>query len=77
MDKFTYFTFKSVKPRPNNIDLNKVQSYRKLFAIRFTQEITTNTLIIKIDESAINRNLEACCSWGTKGFQLNVRILHL
>ena len=68
MAKFTDFTFKRVISRPNNIDLNKVQSCRKLFAIRFTQEIiTTNTLIINIDESAINKNLKAYYSWRQKG----------
>ena len=50
MAKFTDFTFKRVKSRSNNNDFNKVQSCRKHFAIRFTQEITTNILIINIDE---------------------------
>ena len=74
MAKFTDFTFKRVISRPNNIDLNKVQSCRKLFAIRFTQEIiTTNTLIININESAINRNLKVCYSWRHKGVSIECK----
>ena len=54
-------SFKRVKPRPSNININKVH------AIRFSQEISLNTLIINIDESSINRHIKCNFSWSLKG----------
>ena len=70
---FANFSFKRVKSRPSNIDLNKVQSWWKLFAFRFAQEITTKTLIINVDESGINRNVKTSYSWGLKGVPIECK----
>ena len=67
MANFTDFTFKRVKSRPCSINLEKVQNCRKLFAIKFAQEITTKSLIINIDESCINKSIKTSYSWGIKG----------
>ena len=60
-------TYKRVKPRPNNIDFSKIRSARVLFAVKFTQAVTTETLVINIDESSINRNLKNNYSWSMRG----------
>ena len=60
-------TYKRVKPRPNNIDFSKIRSARVLFAVKFTQAVTTETPVINIDESSINRNLKNNYSWSMRG----------
>ena len=60
-------SFKDVKPRPSNIDMNRIKLIRKLFALKFAKIITNEMLVINIDESSINRGITANYSWGLKG----------
>ena len=60
-------SFKRVKSRPRNINLDKIFSIRNLFAIKFSKIISKETLLINIDESSINRNIKSNYSWGFKG----------
>ena len=50
------FSYKRVKPRPNNIDLKRLEWIRRFFSIKFSQLVDSNTLIINIDESSFGRN---------------------
>ena len=63
-------SFKRVKSRPNSIDLNRINSIRNLFSIKFAKIVTEKTLIINIDESSINRNVKSVYSWGVKGLPI-------
>ena len=60
-------SFKRVKPRPSNIDMNRIKLIRKLFALKFAKIITNEMLVINIDESSINRWITANYSWILKG----------
>ena len=60
-------SYKRVKPRPNNIYLNRVKAVRKLFVINFLQDVTIKSLIINKDESSINRHIKTNYSWSLKG----------
>ena len=59
--------FKKVKPRPSSINMDKIRAVRQLFAVRFWQQITSNTLVVSIDEMSINRHIKSNFSWGIKG----------
>ena len=50
-------TLKIVKPRPNNVNFYFLKTRRQLFAVKFSQFISGDTLVINIDESSINRNI--------------------
>ena len=63
-------SFKRVKSRPNSIDLNRINSIRNLFSIKFAKIVTEKTLLINIDESSINRNVKSVYSWGVKGLPI-------
>ena len=60
-------SFKQVKPRPNNIDLDGIKYIRLLFWIEFLKQISPDTLIINVDESSINRHIKVNYSWSVKG----------
>ena len=60
-------SFKRVQPRPNSINLNRVKAIRQLFILKFLNEITTDYLIINIDETSINRHIRTNYSWCLKG----------
>ena len=51
-------TYKIIKPQPNNIDVSKILSARVLFMIKFTQEVTIETLVTINDESSNNINIK-------------------
>ena len=57
-------SYKKVKPRPNNIDMNKLKLIRALFAFKFAKLLNEDTLIINIDQSSINRHIKSNRSWG-------------
>ena len=50
-------TLKIVKPRPNNVNFDFLKTRRQLFAVKFSQFISGDTLVINIDETSINRNI--------------------
>ena len=60
-------SFKRVKLRPSNINLDKIFSIRNLFTFKISKTISKETLLINIDESFINRNIKSNCSRGFKG----------
>ena len=60
-------SFKKVKPRPSCINMDKICAVRQLFAVRFWQQITSNTLVVNIDETSINRHIKSNFSWGIIG----------
>ena len=61
------FSFKQVKSRPSSMDLEKLKYVRILFKVEFLKQVTSDTLIINIDESSINRHIKPNCSWSFKG----------
>ena len=66
-------SFKRVKPRPSNIDFERLNLIRSLFAVKFSKLITRETLIINIDESSINRHTKDQYSWGFKGKHIEAK----
>ena len=60
-------SFKKIKSRPSSIDMSKVCALRQLFAIRFWQEILSNSLIVNIDEKSINRYIKWNYFWSLQG----------
>ena len=57
---------KKIKLRPNNFDLTKLDFIRLLFAVKLAKSLTEETLLINIDQSSINRNININLSWGLK-----------
>ena len=66
-------TFKRVKSRPWNIDIEKISWIRGLFAVKFSKQIKKETLLINIDESSINRSTKEKYSWGFKGTPIEAK----
>ena len=60
-------SFKKVKPSPSSINMDKICTVRQLFAVRFWQQITSNTLVVNIDETSINRHIKSKFSWSIIG----------
>ena len=48
-------SYKKTKPRPNNVDLAKLDFIRSLFAVKLAKSFTEETLLIYIDQSSFNR----------------------
>ena len=71
------FSYKRVKPRPNNIDLKRLEWIRRLFSIKFSQLVDSNTLIINIDESSIGRNTKQNYSWGIRGYPIEAKVISI
>ena len=67
MKRKLQLSFKRVKSRPTNINLQKINRIRSHFAVKLSKEISTDTLLINIDESSINRDVKTNYSWGYKG----------
>ena len=61
------WSFKKVKQRPIQVDLNRVRAMRQLFSVKLWQKITADTLFINIDETSINRHIKWNYSWSIKG----------
>ena len=66
--------YKRVKSRPKGVDMERINSIRNLFAIKFANFISKETLLINTDESSINRDVKSNYSWGFKGFPIEVNI---
>ena len=60
-------SFKKVKPRPNNIDFDILKASRQLFAVKFTQLMTAQTIVINIDKTLFSRRIQNNYSWSYKG----------
>ena len=60
-------SYKRVKTRPSNIEMNMIKLIRKLFALKFAKIVSSKVLVVNIDESSINRGIMTNYSWGIKG----------
>ena len=60
-------SFQRCLSRPNTINLDRVQALRWMFAIKFIEELNSNTLIWNIDEWTISRTTKINYSWSLKG----------
>ena len=49
------FTYKRIKSRANNVDLERFDWIRILFLIKFSQMINLSALLINIDDTSIGR----------------------
>ena len=67
MKKKVNLSYRKIKSRLVSINMNKIKMIRNLFAVKFSQFISKDTLLINIDESSINRNTKLQYSWGFKG----------
>ena len=67
MKKKLNLSYKKIKPRPNSINFDKVIACRQLFSIKFSQLISSSSLVINIDETSINRHITTNYSWSFKG----------
>ena len=47
--------------------MDKICAVRQLFAVKFWQQIISNTLVVNIDKTSINRHIKSNFSWGIKG----------
>ena len=70
MKRWMNLSYKKIKPRPNNIDLMKLDFIRSLFAVKLANSIDEQTLIINLDQSSINRNIKTNRSWGLRGAEI-------
>ena len=73
MKRKLQLSFKRVKSRPTSINLHKINRIRSLFAVKLAKEISTDTLLINIDESSINRDVKTNYSRGYKGETIEVK----
>ena len=70
MKKELNLSFKRVKSRPNSISMPRINLVRRVFSIRFSQLVSTDSLLINIDESSINRGSRPNYSWYLKGLPI-------
>ena len=70
-------TYKRVKTRPNNVDFNKINASRQLFAIKISKLIKISSLVINIDETSINRHIKSSYSWSKKGKANEAKIFNI
>ena len=50
-------TFKKVKQRPNSIYFDILRASWQLFEVKYSQSISSDTLVINLDETSIQRNI--------------------
>ena len=61
------YSYKRIKTRENNINLDRIKSIRSLYATKLKKTITSSTPIINIDESSLNRHIKYNYGWSLKG----------
>ena len=66
-------SYKRVKSRPTNINLKKINNIRSLFAVKYLKEVSTETLMINVGESSLNREIKSNYSWGIKGKSIETK----
>ena len=66
MKKELRLTFKKVKPIQKNIDFDILKARQQLFAIKFSQLITVQTIFINIDETLFSWSIQNNYSWSYK-----------
>ena len=67
------FSYKIVKPRPNNIGMEKINCLRSVFEFKFADILDEASLDINIDQSSINRHIKANRSWSFKGAEIKTK----
>ena len=67
------FTYKRIKSRPKNVNLDRLYRIRTLFSINFSQIMNLSTLHINIDETSIGRHTKVNYSWGLKGYPIEAK----
>ena len=63
MKNYMRLSYKKVKPRPKNIDFDKLNSVRLLFTYKTAKLLNETTLIINLDQSSMNRHMKTDKSW--------------
>ena len=58
LTQFSRFDFKKVKPWPNSINFDILRASRQLFAVKYSQLISSDTFVINLDDTLINRNIK-------------------
>ena len=51
-------TLKKVKPRPNSVIFDILRVSRQLFGVKYSQLISSDTFVINLDDTLINRNIK-------------------
>ena len=62
-------SYRRLSSRPKYVENSNLLQSRALFCTKFLMSLNSNTLIINVDESIINRNLKLNYSWGIKGVE--------
>ena len=66
-------SYKRVKSRPINFNLKKINNIKSLFAVKYLKEVSTETLMINVDESSLNREIKSNYSWSIKGKSIETK----
>ena len=61
------YSYKRIKLRSSNADMKRIKSIRSLYSVKLRQTITSNTLIVNIDESSLNRHIKNNYEFSIKG----------
>ena len=51
-------TLKKVKPRPNSVIFDILRVSRQLLDVKYSQLISSDTFVINLDDTLINRNIK-------------------
>ena len=51
-------TLKKVKPRSNSVNFDILRASRQLFGVKYSQLISSDTFVINLDDTLINRNIK-------------------
>ena len=51
-------TLKEVKPIPKFVNFDILRARRQLFAVKYSQLISSDTFVINLDKTLINRNIK-------------------
>ena len=68
MIKDAGLTYKRINSRPLGYSNEIIKEARILFCVKFSQNLTTDTLILNIDECSIGRGWHAEYSWSKRGY---------
>ena len=66
-------TLKKVKPRPNFVNFSILRASRQLFGVKYFQLISSDTFVIYLDDTLINRNIKISFH-GVKRFILKKKL---
>ena len=69
-------TLKKVKPRPNSVNFDILRASRQLFGEKYSQLISSDTFVINLDDTLINRNIKIFFSWSKKVYPEEAKNTH-